>query len=129
MTERHAIAGPARGETLSSGRVGARVRLPLESAPTPRWSDAMSARLAASLTGHAAVGHLKLDHLVQGNEIVIDGVEPAEAEQLGPVLCDAIEAANRVCEGEPAAGKPSNMPQARADDLARSVQAGVRPAG
>ena len=69
MPERHAIAGPVRGETLSSGRVGACVRLPLDSPPTPRWSDAMSARLVTSLTGHAAVGHLKLDRLVQGFDL------------------------------------------------------------
>ena len=128
MTERHAIAGPARGETLSSGRVGAGVRLSLDSAPTPRWSDAMSARLAASLTGHAAIGHLKLDHLVQGSDIVIEGVEPGEAEQLGPVLRAAIEAANGACDCDPIIEQPRNMPQERADELARSVEAGARPA-
>jgi hypothetical protein len=129
MTERHSIVGPARGETLSSGQVGARVRLPLESAPTRRWSDAMSARLATSLTGHAAVGHLRLNQLVQGSDIVIEGVEPAEAEQLGPALRAAIEAANRACDHDPAAGDPPNMAQVQADDVARDVEAGVRPAG
>jgi hypothetical protein len=129
MTERHAIAGAARGETLSSGRVGACVRLPLDSAPTPRWSDAMSARLAASLCGHAAIGHLKLDHLVQGSDIVIEGVESGEAEHLGPVLRAAIEAANGACDCDPVLELPRNMPQARADELARAVEAGARPAG
>jgi hypothetical protein len=126
MTERHAIAGPARGETLSTGQVGARVRLPLDTAPTPRWSDAMAARLATALTGHAAVGHLKLNHLVQGADIVIEGVEPAEAERLGPVVREAIEAANRICDADPVAEDPRNMPQAQADDLARCVDAGAR---
>src|SRR6478672_8590858 len=106
MTERHAIAGPARGETQSSGCVGACVRVPLDSAPTPRWSDAMSARLVASLTGHAAVGHLRLDHVVQGTDIVLEGVEAAEAEQLGPVLRASIEAANRLCDAEPVVEQP-----------------------
>jgi hypothetical protein len=127
MTERHAIAGPARGETLSAGHVGARIRVPLDTAPTPRWSDAMAARLATSLSGHAAVGHLKLNQLVQGGDIVIEGVEPAEAEQLGPVLLEAIEAANRICDGDAIAEEPRNMAQAQADDVARSVDAGARP--
>jgi hypothetical protein len=126
MTERHAIAGPARGETQSSGCVGARVRVPLDSAPTPRWSGAMSARLVASLTGHVAVGHLKLDHVVQGSDIVLEGVEPAEAEQLGPALLASIEAANRICDAELAVEEPRNMPQIQADELARSVDAGAR---
>jgi hypothetical protein len=101
------------------------VRLPLDSAPTPHWSDAMSSRLAVSLTGHAAIGHLKLNHLVQGREIVIEGVEPAEAEQLGPVLRAAIESANRICDVDPVVEDPRNMAQAQADDLARSVAAGA----
>jgi hypothetical protein len=126
MSEHHAIAGPARGETLAPGRVGARVRLPLDSAPTPRWSDAMAANLVASLTGHAAVGHLKLDQAVQGCDIVLEGVEPAEAEQLGPVLRTAIDAANRICDCDPAIAEPPNMPQAQADEVARGVDAGAR---
>ncbi len=86
----------------------------------------MSSRLAASLTGHAAVGHLRLDHVVQGSDIVLEGVEPAEAEQLGPVLRASIEAANRVCDAEPAVEEPRNMPQIQADELARHVDAGAR---
>jgi hypothetical protein len=104
------------------------VRLPLDSAPTPRWSDAMSARLVFSLTGHAAVGHLKLDRLVQGSDIVIEGVEPGEAEQLGLVLRGAIDAANGVCDTDPVARPPRNMRQAQADDLARSVEKSLQPA-
>jgi len=89
----------------------------------------MCARLATSLTGHAAIGHLKLDHLVQGSDIVIEGVESGEAEHLGPVLRAAIEAANGACDCDPVLELPRNMPQARADELARAVEAGVRPAG
>jgi hypothetical protein len=127
MNETHAITGPARGECLPPDRVGARVRLPLECAPTPRWSDALAARLATALTGHAAIGHLRLNHLVQGSEIVLEGVESAEAEALGPVLRYAIAAANHACEdgrgdGPAAAG---NMDQGEADRLARAVEAGV----
>ena len=131
MTETHAITGPARGECLPPDRVGARVRLPLDRAPTPRWSEVLTARLAASLTGHPAVGHLRLSHLVQGSEIVLEGVEPAEAEQLGPVLREAISAANAACGdgAREAADETHNMEQQEADRLARTVEVGVRAGG
>ena len=131
MTETHAIAGPARGECLPPDRVGARVRLPLDRAPTPRWSEVLAARLAASLTGHPAVGHLRLNHLVQGSEIVLEGVEPAEAEHLGPVLREAISAANRGCSDSAHKGgdEARNMEQREADRLARTVEVGVRVSG
>ena len=129
MTESHTIAGPARGECLPPDRVGACVRLPLDGPPTPRWTEVFTARLATSLTGHPAVGHLRLKHVVQGAEIVLDGVEPAEADRLGPVLGEAIAAANRACarESEPVGlARPANMEQQEADRLARAVEAGVR---
>jgi hypothetical protein len=128
MSESHAIAGPARGDCLPTDRVGACVRLPLDGPPTPRWSDALTARLATALTGHPAVGHLRLNRLVQGNEIVLDGVEAAEADVLGPVLREAIAAANRTCGGDqrPAIEAAANIEQHEADRLARTVEAGVR---
>jgi hypothetical protein len=126
MTESHAIAGPARGECLPRDRVGACVRLPLDCPPTRRWSEALTAHLAVSLTGHPAVGHLRLDHLVQGADIVLEGVEPAEAEQLGPVLRDAMSAADRACGDDAQDGQQWNMEQQEADRVAGTVEAGAR---
>jgi hypothetical protein len=120
MTETHHIAGTARGEPLPAGRVGARVRVPLTGAPSPRWARAFSAQLANALTGHAAVGHLHLDQLVQGSDVVLEGVEEAEAPALGPCLERAVAAANACgsADGEPS---PPNMPPAVAEKIATEV--------
>jgi hypothetical protein len=107
--------------------IGARVRIPLDTPPSPRWSNALASALSRGLVGHPAVGHLHLDNVVQGAEIVLDGVEPREAELLGPVLLEAIEAANRVCpdatEEEPG---PRNMDPAEAEKVARDVESKAR---
>ncbi len=117
MAERHRVAGPPRGEPLAAGRVGARVRIPLSGTPSPRWSRVLTARLTTALVGHPAVGHLGLDGLVQGGDIVLDGVEAAEAGRIGPALEKAIEAANR--DSEHAAKEESrNMEQDEADAIA-----------
>jgi hypothetical protein len=122
MLERHTIAGPPSGAPLAASQVGARVRVPLDSSPSPRWSRALSAQLAAGLVGHPAVGHLRLDAVVQGADIVLDGVEPAEAELLGPVLRRAIDAANDSCEApDDAAAGPPNMDRGEAQRLAQTV--------
>jgi hypothetical protein len=120
MSETHHIAGTARGEPLPEGRVGARVRVPLSGAPSPRWSRALCAQLANALTGHAAVGHLHLDQLVQGSDVVLEGVEEREAPALGPCLERAVEAANACldADGEPI---PTNMPRDAAEKIATEV--------
>ena len=118
MSETHHIAGSARGEPLPAGRVGARVRVPLSGSPSPRWSRALSARLANELSGHAAVGHLHLDEVVQGCELVLEGVEEPEAPILGDSLVRAVEAANACLQdgGDPA--PPANMAREQADRIA-----------
>jgi hypothetical protein len=122
MAEHHEITGPARGEPRVAECVGACVRLSLESPPTPRWAQALTSHLLTGLTGHPAVGHLRLNNVVQGAEIVLQGVEPPEAELLGPVLRSAIQAANRACaDGAGPAGRPLNMDQAEADAVASTV--------
>src|SRR3954451_23346716 len=115
MSETHHIAGAARGEPQSEGRVGARVRMPLSGAPSPRWSRALSAHLANELTGHPAVGHLQLDEAVQGAELVLEGVEEREAPALGSCLLRAVELANACMPEEREAGPPANMPPSEAD--------------
>ena len=120
MAESHRVAGPPRGEPLDAGRVGARVRIPLSGTPTARWSRVLTARLSTALMGHPAVGHLGLEGLVQGGDIVLEGVEAKEAGRIGPALAGAIEAANRDSEhGEEAARAASrNMDQDEADAIA-----------
>lgn len=121
MAEKHRVAGPPRGEPLAAGRVGARVRIPLSGTPSPRWSRVFTARLSTALTGHPAVGHLNnLDGLVQGADIVLEGVEATEADRLGPALDAAIKAANRDSDhGEQAAKEAArNMAQEEADAIA-----------
>jgi len=121
VSETHHIAGAAHGEPLAAGRVGARVRVPLSGAPSPRWSRALSAQLANALTGHAAVGHLRIDGIVQGSDLVLDGVEEAEAPRLGACLERAVSAANASVDAD-AAPSPTNMPRDRAERIATDVR-------
>jgi hypothetical protein len=121
--EEHRIVGPAYGEPRPAGQVGARVRVPLSGTPSPRWAEALRTHLAAALAGHSHVGHVRLNRLVQGATVVIEGVEPEEAEQLGPALRRAVADANRTAGPHPdaASGGP-NMPQERADEIAARVR-------
>jgi hypothetical protein len=119
MSETHQIAGAPRGEPLAAGRVGARVRVPLSGPPSARWSRALSGQLANELTGHTAVGHLRLGEIVQGSDLVLDGVEEREAPALGECLQRAVAATNAALVPEP---PPSaNMPQTAADTIAMQV--------
>ena len=121
MGEHHEIAGPARGEPRPAGSAGARVRVPLDAPPSPRWSHAFTANLAQNLCGEHHVGHLHLDGIVQGAEIVLDGVEPPAADALGPALRRGIEAANHACVDEAAVERPLNMEPATAEEVARVI--------
>ncbi len=120
MSETHQIAGNARGEPLLEGRVGALVRVPLSGTPSPRWSRALGAHLANELTGHAAVGHLRLDDVVQGSDVVLEGVEEREAPALGDCLLRAVTAAN-ACLQTDEPPPPTNMPRELADRIAMQV--------
>jgi hypothetical protein len=114
-----------RGEPLPAGCVGARVRVGLSDCPSRRWSRQVSARLASELIGHAAVGHLRLNELVQGDEIVLEGVEASEAPALGGALKRAIDATNRA---HPSAQHPTaNMTREQADAIANQIAPEPRP--
>ncbi|MGO9958784.1 MAG: hypothetical protein ACLP50_22945 [Solirubrobacteraceae bacterium] len=119
MTEDHHIVGRARGEPLPAGRVGIRVRVQLSGCPSRRWSRALSARLALELVGHAAVGHLRLNDLIQGNQIVLEGVEATEAPSLTKALRRAVDAANDASTEPPDRGQ--NMTQQVADAIASDI--------
>ncbi len=131
MSEQHHITAPARGEPLTEGRVGARVRVPLSGAPSAAWAKLMTGHLTASLVGHGPVGHLQCGGSVRGAEIVLEGVEDAEAERLGDALREAVDAANRAIERLAPPAKPRNMDQARADRVAAGLglpEQGAQPA-
>jgi hypothetical protein len=122
MPEDHQIVGESHAEALPVGRVGVRVRLQLSGSPSGRWSSALSANLYREFIGHAAVGHLRLDQIVQGDEIVLDGVEESEAPTLAGTLRRAVDATNKtlVRDIEPAA----NVAQEEADAIARQINRG-----
>lgn len=127
MGEHHEMTGRVTGTPLTAGRHGASVRITLDSPPSPRWSRALAARLTTELVGCPSVAHLRLDGVVQGADLVLDGVEPPQAERLGRAVRAAIEAANGSCN-RPAGGEdaPRNMPSAEAQEVARKVAAGAR---
>jgi hypothetical protein len=124
MEERHHIAGPASGEPLPEGRVGARVRIPLSGTPSPEWSRVMTAHLTASLVNHGPVGHLCVSEAVQGAEIVLEGVEDAEAARLGQALREAVDAANSATDRREPPPARANMDQGRADRVAADLGLG-----
>ncbi|MFL5849224.1 MAG: hypothetical protein ACJ76R_09830 [Solirubrobacteraceae bacterium] len=121
VSEEHQIAGSARGEPLSADQIGVRVRVPLSGAPSAHWSRVLSAHLVTELTGHSAVGHMHLDNVVRGSEIVLDGVEEPEADCLGPVIARAVAAANHASLRSDAVPQPCNVAAADAERIARKV--------
>jgi hypothetical protein len=122
MAERHTIVSEARGEPLPSGQVGARLYVPLSGSPSGRWSRYLSARLTTELTGQPAVGHLRLNDIVQGDQIVLEGVEEREASNLADALRRAVEATNKACEDR-AEHPNENMPRDAADAIAQRMGA------
>ena len=118
MPEHHEITGRVTGVPLPAGAVGASIRIALDSPPSPRWSQAFSARLTRALLGGPSVAHLRLDRAVQGADIVLDGIENRQAERLGDALRLAVEAANGVTDDPAPAG---NMEQSDADAIALVV--------
>lgn len=122
MPEDHQIVGESHGEPLPTGRVGVRVRLQLSGCPSGRWSSALSANLYREFVGHAAVGHLRLDGIVQGDEIVLDGVEESEAPTLAGTIQRAVDATNKALTRE--AAPTANVAQEDADAIARQVNRG-----
>jgi len=121
MSENYSIISQARGEPRSVGDVGVRLRVQLSGRPSRRWSRDLSARLTSELIAHPGVSHLRIDanELVQGDEIVLDGVEDRDAPTLGDALRRAVHATNHV-EINPAGGRP-NVTQRAADSVASHV--------
>lgn len=125
MSEQHQIVSDARGEPLPAGSVGVRVRIQLSGSPSSQWSRALRVNLSNELTGHAAVGHMRLNDIVQGDQIVLEGVEASEAPTLAGSLRRAVEATNQAGIG--GKNQTANMAQEEADDVAHQITFGDGP--
>lgn len=125
MSEEHYIVGLARGEPLPVGRVGVRVRFALSGSPSGRWSSDLRARLTLQLAGHP-VGHLRLNDVVQGSEIVLEGLESAEASNIAGAVERAVDAANADCADGEDVEQSGNVGQAEASAIADEVCANQR---
>jgi hypothetical protein len=123
MSEHYQIVSDARGEPLPAGSVGVRVRFQLSGCPSGQWSHVLRARLASELAGHTTVGHMRLNGIVQGAQIVLEGVEASEAPTLASSLRRAVEAANQACTGEQNA--TANVAQEEADAIANQIARGA----
>ena len=126
MSEEYHIVDLARGEPLPVGRVGVRMRFPLSGSPSPRWSRDLSARLTVELTGHAAVGHLRLDRIIQGEEIVLEGVESGEASNIAGAVERAVDAANHDCADGKDIDQSEYARQTEVSSIAEEVRASQR---
>ena len=107
------------GEPLSAGSVGVRARVRLSGCPSRRWSRDVSARFASELAGHTGVGHLRLNELVQGDQIVLEGVEESEPPALAAALERAVHATNQAPAGEQSS--TANVAQEQADAIAEQT--------
>ena len=126
MSESYRIAARPVGEPLAAGRVGVCVRVPLSGCPSKRWSHALSAELVNELVGRPAVGHLRISNIVQGDQIVLEGVEAPEAPHLGQTLQRAIDATNdRIARADARTGGRANATRADASAIARQVDTGA----
>jgi hypothetical protein len=123
MPEYYEIISHARGEPRPAGCVGVRVYVRLSGCPSRGWSQALGAHLATELTGHAAVGHLRINvnEIVQGDQIVLEGVEPSEASALAQPLQRAIDGANQGATTSP--HHAPNATQQEAEAIAGQLDA------
>jgi hypothetical protein len=71
--------------------------------------------------GHPSAAHLRVNvnELVQGDEIVLDGVEDRDTPALADALRRAVDAANRAAADE--AGRAPNVTQREADAVASRI--------
>ena len=131
MSEHYHIVALARGEPLPLGRVGVRVRFALSGSPSPRWSRDLRARLTQELAGHAAVGHLQLNDIVQGDEIILEGVESDEASALAGAVERAVDATNDANDDDRADDDDPTrkIRQQEADEIAGEVRASQHDPG
>lgn len=125
LSEDHRIVSQAQAEPLPKGCVGVCVRVRLSGCPSRRWSRALGGRLMNELVGHGGVGHLRLNDIVQGDQIVLEGVEAREAQAIAAALGRAIDATNHV-RIDPQK-TIANVAQREADAVAAQVALGCGP--
>lgn len=121
MSEDYCIISEPRGEPRSVGNVGVCVRIRLSGYPSRRWSRNLGARLTRELVGHRHVGHLRINvnDIVQGDEIVLDGVEDREAPAIASALQRAVDGANHAAAGE--GDLRPNVAQHEAEEVAGHI--------
>ena len=121
MSEYYEIVSRARGEPRAAGCVGVRVRVRLSGVPSRRWCYAFAGRLVTELTGHVSIGHLRINvnDIVQGDQIVLEGIERSEASALAEPLLRALAAANHAAEADP--HRARNVSQREADAVAGEI--------
>jgi hypothetical protein len=124
MSENYRIISSPRGEPRAVGDTGVCVRVQVSGYPSRRWSRDLGARLTTELAGHPSAAHLRVnvDDLVQGNEIVLDGVEDYDAAGLADALRRAVDGANHACAEEP--DRAPNVTQGEADAVASHMPLG-----
>ena len=124
MSEGYRIIGQLRGEPRALGDVGVRVRVQLSGHPSRRWSRDLGAQLTQEFVGHPGTAHLRVNvnELVQGDEILLDGVEDRDTSALADSLWRAVEAANRANTDK--ARCVPNVTQREADTVASHIPLG-----
>ena len=90
------------------------------------WSRDLSAWLTLQLAGHPAVGHLRLNDVVQGSEIVLKGVASAEASSIPGSVERAVDAVNADCADGEDVGQTGSVRQGAASAIAGEVGANQR---
>jgi hypothetical protein len=85
----------------------------------------VSAHLVSELVGHEAIGHLRLNEIVQGDQIVLEGVEAREAPALAVALRRAVDATNHALMDE--SSPTANMGQEEANAIAAEIARESRP--
>ena len=125
MSENYRIISPPRGEPRAVGNTGVCVRVQVSGYPSRRWSRDLGARLTSELVGHPSAAHLRVnvDDLVQGDEIVLDGIEDRDTAGLADALRRAVDAANHAVVEEP--DRAPNVTQGEADAVASHMSLGV----
>jgi len=121
MGERHVIAGAPRGEPLPAGDVGIRVRIPLSGTPSPHWAELFTSALTQGLIRHPGASRVRLKRVVQGGELVLEGVQDANAGELGSALRAAVGSANARSDRPAAKAGPCNVDQEEADRIAAAL--------
>ncbi len=84
--------------------------------------------MTVELTGHAAVGHLWFDETVQGQEIVLEGVESGETSTMAGAVELAVDAANAAGADTERLDQRDDLPAAEADAIAQRLRASRRRA-